>query len=406
MDEGLASMTNYVYISPAFPPTNVNICEHLARSGVRVLGIGDTPYPELPQRLVDSLAEYYVVGSLEDYDQVHRAVAYLTFKHGRIDWLESNNEYWLNLDAKLRTDFNITTGRQTDRIGEIRSKASMKDVYLRAGIPTARQIKVGSLAAAEEFIAEVGYPVIVKPEFGVGATHTYKLGDHADLVGFFAETPHGSTVMEEFITGDIISYDGVVDHDSKPVFEAATQWPPSIMDIVLNDLDLAYQVLPEVDEKLRERGLRTLSAFGVRNRFFHLEFFRLTKARAGLGEVGDYVALEVNMRPAGGVTLDMYNYARQADIYQIYADVVSGRDSGAAALAASATGGCVYAGRRDHHHYRMSASELLAKYGAQIVRHERNLPMFVPQMCDEYFLLRPTDAAQADEFIADALEQA
>lgn len=59
-------------------------------------------------------------------------------------------------------------------------------------------------------------------------------------------------VMEEFVTGDIISYDGIVDHDSVPVFEAATLWPLSIMDIVLNDLDLAYQVLDEMPDRLRE----------------------------------------------------------------------------------------------------------------------------------------------------------
>lgn len=36
---------------------------------------------------------------MENYDQMMRAVAYFTFKYGRIDWLESNNEYWLTQDA-------------------------------------------------------------------------------------------------------------------------------------------------------------------------------------------------------------------------------------------------------------------------------------------------------------------
>ena len=33
-----------------------------------------------------------------------------TLSFGRIDWLESNNEYWLERDARLRTDFNIPSG--------------------------------------------------------------------------------------------------------------------------------------------------------------------------------------------------------------------------------------------------------------------------------------------------------
>ena len=90
-------MTNFVYISPAFPATNVNFCEHLAASGVRVLGVGDLPYEQLPERLRSALAEYYRVDSLEDYGQAFRAVAFLSFRHGKIDWIESNNEYWLSL---------------------------------------------------------------------------------------------------------------------------------------------------------------------------------------------------------------------------------------------------------------------------------------------------------------------
>ena len=76
----------------------------------QVLGIGDSPYENLLQELRDSLHEYYKVSSLENYDEVFKAVAFFSFKYGKIDWLESNNEYWLMRDAKLRTEFNITTG--------------------------------------------------------------------------------------------------------------------------------------------------------------------------------------------------------------------------------------------------------------------------------------------------------
>ena len=85
----------------------------------------------------------------------------------------------------------------------------------------------------------------------------------------------------------------------------------------------------------------------MRNRFVHEEFFRLTSDRPGLGRRGDYVGLEVNMRPAGGNTVDMYNYARDAVAYQIYADVVPGRDTGAAAKARLDPQIPVHAARRD-----------------------------------------------------------
>ena len=59
---------------------------------MNVLGIGEQPYDELSDNLKNSLNEYYKVNSLENNDEVYRAVAFFIFKYGRIDWLESNNE--------------------------------------------------------------------------------------------------------------------------------------------------------------------------------------------------------------------------------------------------------------------------------------------------------------------------
>ena len=87
-------MKNIVFISPNFPTNYWQFCKELKDNGLNVLGIGEAPYDELSDNLKNSLNEYYKVGSLENYDEVYRAVAFFTFKHGRIDWLESNNEYW------------------------------------------------------------------------------------------------------------------------------------------------------------------------------------------------------------------------------------------------------------------------------------------------------------------------
>lgn len=397
---------NFVCISPSFPETNMHFCTHLAAAGVRVMGIGDAPFHELPDELVAALTEYYRVDNLEDYADVYKAMAFLTYHHGRIEWVESNNEHWLETDARLRTDFNIGTGHKIDRIASIRSKTAMKPVYRAAGVPTARQITVTDAASALAFTAEVGHPVIVKPERGVGATRTHRFDDDATLVDFFTDLPEGDYVMEEFLTGDIYSYDAILDAAGEPVFEAATRWPPSIMDVVHQGLDLTYRVLGEVPEQLRERGRLTARAFGMVNRFVHLEFFKLDVARPGLAEVGEFVGLEVNMRPPGGFTLDMFNHARSADVYQIYTDLVTGRDTGAAARAVVDPQICVYAGRRDLRHYRLSRDELLERYRDEFIRHHRNPAMMRPQMGDEFFTLRAATEALADAFVADALELA
>ena len=130
---------NFVFISPHFPHTYWQFCDRLRRNGINVLGIGDAPYETLESSLKAALTEYYRVNSLEDYDQVYRATAFFAFKYGKIDWIESMNEYWLEQDARLRTDFNVTTGIREDRISFIKEKSLMKKLYLEAGIPTARQ---------------------------------------------------------------------------------------------------------------------------------------------------------------------------------------------------------------------------------------------------------------------------
>ena len=166
---------NYVFISPAYPVTCTLFCDRLSQLGVNVLGIGDVPYDTLNDRLKQVLTEYFYVGSLEDYEQVYRAVGFYIHKYGRIDWLDSLNEYWLPQDARLRTDFNITSGTQEDGIGDLVRKSGMKRIFLDAGIPTARQHLVSDLESGKAFAAKVGYPVIVKPDIGVGANGARKL---------------------------------------------------------------------------------------------------------------------------------------------------------------------------------------------------------------------------------------
>lgn len=388
---------NFVFISPQFPQTFWNFCDRLKRNGVNVLGIGDTPYDSLAQNVKDSLSEYYWLPTLEDYDGVYRAVAFFAHKYGRIDWLESNNEYWLEQDARLRTDFNITTGIKSDEIEKIKSKAEMKKWYEKAGIPTARQHRVSDLAAAKAFIAQTGYPVIVKPEIGVGALDTYKLENDDDLKNFYDNMPAHPYVMEEFITGNIASYDAIINSKGEPLFESMTCWPPSIMDIVNHRLDLAYYVAADMPDSLRRMGRAAVDAFGVKSRFVHMEFFCLTKAKPGLGEVGDFVALEVNMRPAGGYTPDMMDYAHSLDVYQIWADMVTYDER--RFPAAEVEQFCAYAGRRDEYQYANTHGEILEKYGDRIVTCERMPELMWDQMGNMNYTAILPDEEATKEFI-------
>ena len=388
---------NFIFVSPNFPQTYWNFCERLNRGGANVLGIGDASYDSLDNRLKDSLTEYYKVNSLEDYDEVFRAVAYFSFKYGKIDWLESNNEYWLEQDARLRKDFNITTGITSDDIARFKSKAEMKKYYALGGIPTARQAKVTDLEAAVEFTDVVGFPIVAKPEIGVGAAETFKISDREELRHFFESGIDVPYVMEEFIFGDIYSYDAIIDSNGDPLFESSAKFPPSVMDVVNKKLDLSYYVLKDVPAALKKMGRATVKAFDVRSRFVHFEFFRLSKEKPGLGKVGDFVGLEVNMRPAGGYTPDMMNFAHSTDVYSIWADMVlydrkllvpGGKDHL-----------CVYYGRRDSHNYLHSHEEIMQKYGDRMAMTMRMSQAISPAMGDQSYTIHAYSEKEKNEFL-------
>ncbi len=389
---------NFVFISPQFPASYWNFCDRLKQRGANVLGIGDTPYDALSEEVKNSLNEYYRVDSMEDYDQMVRAMGYFTHKYGKIDWLESNNEYWLEQDAKLREDFNITTGMKPAQVANVRRKSSMKAFYEKAGVPVARYHMVGEYEDGAAFAKEVGFPVFVKPDGGMGAEDSYKLKNSTEMKKFYEEKQPGvDYIMEEFISGDIWSYDGISDSNGDIIFESCVSWPRSIADIVNNQDHLAYYTANMLPEDLREKGRATVKAFNVRSRFFHLEFFRLIKGKKGLGKKGDIVALEVNMRPAGGWTPDMYNYANSVDVYSIWADMVM-YDKTYVDLTQQKYF-AVYAGRRYGKPYVHTPEEIRERFGDQIVLDEEIPDSISGAMGNHMWTARLATEEEKDAFI-------
>ena len=396
---------NFVFVSPQFPKTYWNFCDRLKRNGVNVLGIGDTPYDEIPNELKACLTEYYRVDNMGNYDSMVRAMGYFTMRYGKIDWLESNNEYWLEQDAALRTDFNINTGAKNDFIDRIKFKSKMKESYIAARVPVARHHMVSDLAGAKAFVKEVGYPVIVKPDNGCGAEATYKLKNDAELEAFYADLPAVQYIMEEFIDGTIVSFDGVADSNCVPLFYTSNVFPIPMIDIVNSMEDLSYWTQKNVPETLRDVGFRTIKAFGAKSRFFHCEFFRLNTGKKGLGEKGDYVALEVNMRPAGGYTPDLINYANSVDCYQIWADMVCYDEVRHQNLEGPHYF-CVYAGRRDCHTYKHSHEEIMEKYGSAMKMCDRIPDVLSLDMGNQMYVINVDTEEERDEFIHFVQEKA
>ena len=398
---------NVIFVSPQFPSVYWQFCAALRRNGAVALGIGDTPWEALAEEVRASLDEYYWVGDLEDYDQVYRAVAYFSYRYGKPDWIESNNEHWLSLDARLREDFNVVRGPRPGEVERWQSKARQKPLYAAAGVPTARQTMLTTFDETRWFIGEMGhYPVFAKPEVGVGACGTRILRSDDDLRALLRDCGAGGDggdppvpyVVEQLVEGDLCSWDAVLDSGGEPLFENQEEFPPSMADVVHGGLDMSYRSCPKVDPRLSELGRRTARAFGLVSRFVHMEFFRLRSDRPGLGAAGDYVGLEVNVRPPGGSTPEMMNYAHATNVYQVWADMVCFDERRTEPDGTDVY--CVYASRRDAHRYAHGHDEVLARWGAAVVSCGRVPDALSDDLGNYQYTARLATSEEADEFVA------
>ena len=372
---------NFVFLSPHFPPNYFRFAVALKNHGVTVLGLADETYDSLRPELKSSLAEYFRVNSMHNYDELVRALGYFTHRHGKLDRIDSHNEFWLETEARLRTDFNMP-GIRTDQIGRIKRKSLMRETFVQAGVKVARGKVVKTMQDAAELIAETGYPLVAKPDVGVGAAATYKIHDENELKSFFESKPTVDYLFEEFVNGQIITFDGLTDRDGAPVFMNSLVYSTGIMETVLNDDLVYYYTLREIPADVQSVGRRTLEAFDVRERFFHFEFFRQTGT-------GDLVALEVNMRPPGGLTTDMFNYACDIDVYNAWGSILAGK--GFPYPGYTQRYHCCYVGRKYNRQYAHNKEEILSTYQEKISHHEGISGVFSKALGDYGYLVRSPD---------------
>lgn len=379
---------NFVFISPHFPVNYYNFVPQLRSCGINVLGIADEQFEYLRPELKYGLTEYYKVNDLHNYEELIRALGYFTFRYGKIDRIESFNEYWLEMEAKLRTDFNIT-GTKLDQIEFYKNKSKMKELFRKAGVNVAKGKVVTTLEEAEQFTKEVGFPIVAKPDKGVGAAQTYKITNEPDLLDFYHQKPPINYILEEFIEGDIYSFDGLTDLEGNLVFYTSHKYQRGIMETVNEDLHIYYYSLIEIPEDLYQVGKRILEIFDVKERFFHFEFFRRYKDNK-------LYALEVNMRPPGGFTLDMFNFACDFDIYREYAKVVS--NNGVLDRYERKYYVC-YIGRKFNKNYVHTHDEILRKFNGNLMMHSPISDVLSSALGNYCYIVRSNNFSKIEEAI-------
>jgi biotin carboxylase len=370
---------NFVFLSPHFPPNYHLFCVHLNRLGIRVLGITDTPEDQLAPDLRQALTEVVRVADLHDFKALEQACQHFVRSYGRIDRIESHNEHWLVTQARLRAQFDVP-GMQPAAIADVQSKGRMKQIFQGAGVPVARGRVARTLEEAQALVRQVGFPIVAKPDVGVGAAGTFKLHDARQLEEFYARKPALDYILEEFVAGTIVTFDGLVDRQGQVVFCTSLVYSQGVMETVNEDRHISFYTVREISADLEDLGRRTLRAFDARETFFHFEYFRLAD--------GGLVALEVNMRPPGSPNLDMSNFACEVDLYREYAKVAA---FGGSDLRYTRKSFCCFVGRKLKYRYVNTHDQVLEFCGPRIVHQQPVQPVFRSAMGDQMYLVCSPD---------------
>ena len=303
-----------LYLSPGFPPNSHLFCVAAQARGASVLAVGDVPEGDLPPEARPALERYVFEPRMGEYQVLLGIVTAMVAEHGPIDFVESNGEHWLEVEGRLRDDLGIP-GLTAQDVRRLRSKLAMAEAFEQAGVPFPPGIRCSSPEAVRRFAAKHGLPLVFKPDSGSGATSTFRVSTDAELEAAL-RLPLDGHLVQPFVEGGIVTFDGLVDRAGRVVFCTSHAYDRGIMEVRTGVLDGFYYSLRSIPPALDQAGRRALAAFDLRQRFFHLEFF----ARRD----GSYVALEMNVRPPGGFTTDMMNFACDFDVYGLWAAVMVG----------------------------------------------------------------------------------
>jgi len=310
---------NVVFVEPFFPNNQRQFARTLAEAGATVIGIGEYPVDTLDDQLKDWLYHYEQVRSVTDVEAMINAVRWVQGKLW-VDRLEATVEAHIMSTAQVREACTIP-GTSVHTAWLCRDKPSMKEALRAAGVPTAASAAVASAAEAHAFAGQAGFPLILKPRSGAGASGTARVDSVAELdqaLGVFGGQGVDSIAVEEFIEGHEGFYDTVA-VDGRVALDFASHYYPNVLEamrtrwispefISTNRIDSA----PEYGE-LREMGRRVISALGIGTSATHMEWF--------FGPKGLKFS-EIGCRPPGVGAWDLYSAGNDIDLYREWANAI------------------------------------------------------------------------------------
>ena len=313
---------NVVFVAPYFTGnTHRALLSFLNLPGTQVALISHDPLERVPESVRGRIVGHYQVRDSLDPDQLVEAGRYFQRKLGRVDRLIGFLE-----------QMQVPLGAARDRLGvegmgeavalNFREKNRMKEVLRAAGLPVARQALLKGAEDARRFIAQVGYPIVVKPPAGMGSKATMRAFDDESLMEALESlhvSPSNPAQAEEFIRGDEHTFE-TVSVKGVPVWSSSSYYLPGPLEVLENPwmqycVLLPRETLPPHAQAFQATNHAALRALGIHTGLSHMEWFHLASGRAVVSEVG--------ARPPGVHLMPLMGLAHGVDMWAKWAELMT-----------------------------------------------------------------------------------
>ena len=314
-------MHDVTFVAPFFAETTLRFIAAVAGlEGVRLSLVSQDPSDRVPPELRHRLADFVQVRDALDPQLLLRAVEELRRRGQKVQLILGTFE---ELQVPLGTvrDALGLPGMGADAAENFRDKSRMKDVLRAHGLPCARHALARSAEDAAAFVAQVGYPVIVKPPAGSGSRGTFRIAGEDDLASVMRQMPPSAerpTLVEEFIVGEEHSFDSIA-LDGEVVWHSINHYFPSALEVVREPWIQWCVLLPREADDDRYQGIRAvagqaLHALGMKTGLSHMEWFRRPDGSVAISEVG--------ARPPGARFVNLISWAHDFDLFRAWAETV------------------------------------------------------------------------------------
>ncbi len=323
-------MPHVVFIAPRFlENTNRYVKAFAELEGLTLSVISEDPESAIPSTLRGRVAGHYRVERSLDGASLITAARGLAKGVGRIDRITGSLEQLQMPLAEVRDALGIE-GMSVETARAFRDKDRMKTVLRAKGVPVARSALARSAAELERFVGEVGLPVIVKPQAGLGTRATHRVESRDDLAALaragVVPTRRAPLQVEEFVRAREHTCETVTVR-GEPVWRSGTRYYPTPLEVLETPWVQYCVLLPREDDdptwtrfaSINSDALAALFGDSAKtaagSALTHMEWF--------LRDDGSMLVNEVGARPPGVQIMPLMGLAHETDLFADWAALIA-----------------------------------------------------------------------------------